>query len=140
VIDPFATIPLPPSPTAEYATLYRRRLADVRTLAELRQLLAYWYPLVADAATSARQLTEDGWSSFRAGLDRALHYLIPAEDWHARFAPVLAPLILDTVERAAIVHQIPWGAAYNRLEFCGLLTRDALGMVHLKHDDIKETV
>lgn len=129
---PNSTILLPPPPEAEYHATYQRRMIGVRSLPVLQQFIAYWLPLVEDAAEVVARLNDDLWPAFRLGIEMyLLEYKYPGEMWEYEFGAVLFPEVLCEVAQVADMQKIPWGVAYNRMLYAGSLAQGADGFVRL---------
>lgn len=127
-----STILLPPPPEAEYHATYQRRMIGIRSLPVLQQFIAYWLPLVEDAAEVVARLDDAWWPAFRLGAEMyLLEYKYPGETWEYEFGAVLFPEVLCEVAQVAAVQKIPWGAAYNRMSYAGLLAQGDDGFVRL---------
>ena len=125
-------IPLPPHPDADYHQLYWMRLHYIGSAAHLRAMARFWAPLIADTAGAiADALRPAAWRTFHTGLHYELHSRKYAgSEWHQRYATLLEPQILYIVQATARSHGIPWGVAYNRMHFLGLLVQDHDGIIH----------
>lgn len=127
--DERSYIPVPPAMLADYYQLWLTRLRSLQSHADFLSMLEYWRPLVADILPRALALVEEEFQEFLQGFraETAGEYAGPT--WSRKYRWIIFPEILMCVDIIAEQWDIPWGVAYNRLEFMSTLITDRFGNV-----------
>lgn len=99
-------------PTRDYVA----GLDTVGSTADLRDYLAGWPTLAADAIAVAATMTENDFEVFQEGLKKQRKKQNASEEWSQRYVSIVVPEKMLDVSMVARAMGVTWGTAWIRLQ------------------------
>lgn len=109
--------------TSEQPADYAKALSDADTLAKLREVVADWKDLAADAVEVVEGMSEADFKSFRKGMAKERRGIFAGEKFAIKYGAVQLPAALFKISILAVQYHVPWGLMYTRLKETGNLEK-----------------